>query len=96
MTGLQQLELGNMQLPNRDAMAVCSSGLSHLQRLNVLALQGNQLSARVCTVLAITARSLPGLRRVLVLRIDEEPSLPSEREALLQRLDWLAGRDIFG
>jgi hypothetical protein len=85
---MKYLELENMRLENREGMALCSSGFSHLTRLRALKLRGNQLSSRACTILAVIAKSLPKLKTVQTLSVDEQPRVPHERTALLQELNW--------
>jgi hypothetical protein len=63
--------------------------------LEQLSLQGNQLCSEARAVLAATARSLPLLERIRLMDDDEEPCVPAERTALLERLNSLAERDVF-
>jgi hypothetical protein len=95
LTALQHLELKNMQLQGRDALALCACGLSHLTRMTELRLRGNQLDDVSRAILAATARALPQLSRVAILDDDAQPVEAAARTALLQKLDGLAGRTVF-
>jgi hypothetical protein len=95
LTALQYLELENMRLPDREAMAMCSSGVSHLTCLETLYLRGSELSSRACSILALTARALPLLDCVHFMHEGEEPDELRASAALMQDMSWLCGQTIF-
>jgi hypothetical protein len=71
LIALQALEVKNMKLLEREAVALCATGLTHLTGLEKLDLRGNLLSSRSCAALATTARDLPALSSVHILDADE-------------------------
>jgi hypothetical protein len=95
LTALESLELYDVKMCDREAMAPCLTGLGPLTRLNELMLCHNALTAQLFTVLAVTARSLPLLNMVHVAGEGVDDANGIQDAALQETWDFLAGRPIF-